>query len=452
MEPVKEIKRDKKKLMIILISVGAFLVTAAIITTVTLVILMNKVFTVSFDTGTDAEYIPQEVKWGEKVETPVTPPNPNKILNGWYDGDKLWDFENDKVYGDKVLRASWRDSVIAELNVTPARDIFAVGETFTFTGLHVVAIYDDGYSRVLEESEYAVTTNFQSNVVGTYTVTVASRSNNVTQTYEVRVSRLTKLSVSNNSFHVTKYLKGDEISFDNLLVTMEFESGDIEVNYTVIPQLKLSHEVTSETAEATIETVTITYGTTSFSASYPVTFLSPEYLVPLSYSITRPAYATTFMQYGKFTHSGLQISKLTAEFPSRAITVAESEYTVTCNLEEAGSSTAYATANNGDVSVSYAVRVVATSELTTLRVEVDSENTKLVYTVGDAFENSDIVANKICKIGLTNETIKVGLTVDEIIVTTEYNPNEAGSYRVTVTLADEASMTATYWVTVRAAS
>lgn len=452
MEQVTEVKKNKKKLKLILIIVGAVLVAAAIITTATLLSFMNRIFTVTFDTGTSAVIQAQEVKWGEKASEPETPYNSGKILNGWFNGNKQWNFESNKVYGDTVLTASWRDIQIERLEVTPNRTAFTLGETFSTVSHHprmVVAVYDDGSTRQLEESEYSLTTNYEPNVEGNYTVTVSARSNGVSSTYDVKVARLLSLKISPNSYHQKAFLIGDEIDYTSLRLVLEFEGEEVEADYTALPLLKLSVEIQDETIKKTTRTVTATYGNTGKTAEYTVTHYDPKYLVPVSYSVTRPAYASVFLQYGKFSANGLQIVKRTVEFPYRNIQVDESEYTVTCDITKPGKATATVKANNADLFITYEVTVVETSNLTNLRIEIDLELTKRVYSVGEELKPTDIVARKVCRVNNTAETITLDLSPDQIIITSEFDPTATGTQVVSVSLMEDAKINAKYTVTVR---
>lgn len=55
----------------------------------------------------------QTVKDGQKVTKPSDPvnisPNIDYKFEGWYNGDKLWDFDNDVVKGDITLVARWTE-------------------------------------------------------------------------------------------------------------------------------------------------------------------------------------------------------------------------------------------------------------------------------------------------------------------------------------------------------
>ncbi|MBE5737971.1 MAG: hypothetical protein E7348_06170 [Clostridiales bacterium] len=69
-------------------------------------------FTVTFVTDCDDVIANQTITSGGKVTKPKDPvkisANTDYIFDGWYNGDKLWDFENDVVEGDITLVAHWK--------------------------------------------------------------------------------------------------------------------------------------------------------------------------------------------------------------------------------------------------------------------------------------------------------------------------------------------------------
>ena len=83
-------------------------------------------YKVTFDSnGADATYPMQIVTHGSKVAQPETPTfvytaadgtTYNFVFENWYNGDYVWDFDNDVVTSDMTLRAKWtlEDSFFAE--------------------------------------------------------------------------------------------------------------------------------------------------------------------------------------------------------------------------------------------------------------------------------------------------------------------------------------------------
>lgn len=64
-------------------------------------------FTVSFEFGNGAENVGGTYDKGSKLTAPAAPVKAGYTFAGWYNGDKLWDFENDVIEGPVVLKARW---------------------------------------------------------------------------------------------------------------------------------------------------------------------------------------------------------------------------------------------------------------------------------------------------------------------------------------------------------
>ena len=69
-------------------------------------------YTVTFDSAGGTEIESQEVVEGNKVVRPTTPAkkstqNEEYEFSGWYEGDRLWNFEQDTVSENITLTARW---------------------------------------------------------------------------------------------------------------------------------------------------------------------------------------------------------------------------------------------------------------------------------------------------------------------------------------------------------
>ena len=71
--------------------------------------LPETTFTVSFDTDGAGEIASQEVKSGELLKAPEAPTKEGYVFDGWYHGDKEWNFDKDKVTSDITLVAKWAE-------------------------------------------------------------------------------------------------------------------------------------------------------------------------------------------------------------------------------------------------------------------------------------------------------------------------------------------------------
>ena len=67
----------------------------------------NESFSVSFEFGNGASSVANTFKKGSKLTAPDVPKKAGYSFLGWYNEDKLWDFENDVIEGPVVLKARW---------------------------------------------------------------------------------------------------------------------------------------------------------------------------------------------------------------------------------------------------------------------------------------------------------------------------------------------------------
>ena len=83
----------------------------AIIFVMVIVFALNGGYRVSFDTGGGTEIPYQKLRYGQLVQEPEAPERPGYVFDGWYyegDADGSWDFTSDKVGGDLILIARWK--------------------------------------------------------------------------------------------------------------------------------------------------------------------------------------------------------------------------------------------------------------------------------------------------------------------------------------------------------
>lgn len=73
-------------------------------------IKMREVFTVTFNVnGGDGEYVDQKISSGDKAVKPEAPTKAGYTFDGWYDGDKLFDFDSMPITANIALKAKWTD-------------------------------------------------------------------------------------------------------------------------------------------------------------------------------------------------------------------------------------------------------------------------------------------------------------------------------------------------------
>ncbi len=69
-------------------------------------------YTVTFDSDGGNKIDSQSVEHGESAVAPINPTKQNHEFIGWYFGDLLWDFENNKITSDITLTAKWESAIV----------------------------------------------------------------------------------------------------------------------------------------------------------------------------------------------------------------------------------------------------------------------------------------------------------------------------------------------------
>lgn len=120
----------------------------------------------------------------------------------------------------------------------PSKKVFYQGETFSYEGLIVYALYSSGETEILDSNRYGVSYEPGAlNTLGTHTVTITFTDNCVvsgysltitkTATYEitVREPQLTEIKVDPSNSQ-TGFYCGGSFSSDNLIVCAIYENGE----------------------------------------------------------------------------------------------------------------------------------------------------------------------------------------------------------------------------------
>ena len=69
-------------------------------------------YAVTFDSDGGNKVDSQTVAHGDSAEVPLSPTKQNNRFIGWYLGETLWDFENNKVSSDITLKAKWEADIV----------------------------------------------------------------------------------------------------------------------------------------------------------------------------------------------------------------------------------------------------------------------------------------------------------------------------------------------------
>ena len=111
--------------------------------------------TVMFDSHTDIEIPSQTVMAGEKVTMPdVVLERDGYAFVGWFNGDKMWDFDKDTVSEDMIISAKWESylsyEVIGNIESESVRSLFSEDEQDCL----IVTGCDFSVSNVVIPTEY----------------------------------------------------------------------------------------------------------------------------------------------------------------------------------------------------------------------------------------------------------------------------------------------------------
>lgn len=120
---------DKKKTLAIVIAVIILLLLIGLI-----IFLMNRRYTVTFETSEGVEISTQTVKRNGVVEKPEDPVREGYIFLGWYTEDDMeFDF-NTKITGNIKLIAKWKAiGEVTGLSIISGKKSIEVGEELTLT-------------------------------------------------------------------------------------------------------------------------------------------------------------------------------------------------------------------------------------------------------------------------------------------------------------------------------
>ena len=125
------IKKSNKKLIVSLCVLAAVIVLCLCTLSYILfgIVLQKDSYLVKFDTQGGTSLTDLVIKEGKKIETLSAPSKDGYTFDGWYVGDKKWDFNLDKIKGNTTLTAKW----IPNENIITYVD-YETGERFESKG------------------------------------------------------------------------------------------------------------------------------------------------------------------------------------------------------------------------------------------------------------------------------------------------------------------------------
>ena len=156
-----------------------------------------------------------------------------------------------------------------EIDTTNVKKSFNWGEAFNANNLVVIIVKNYGENVTATSDLYEViSTNFNSQVAGTYTITVLLSGTNYSKTYTVTVSEPQVLSIELNTENVKKVFDyNDNFTSENLVVTKVTEAGNVVASEN---EINIDYSAFNGTVAGNYNIVVNLNGTT-FSQSYSVT-------------------------------------------------------------------------------------------------------------------------------------------------------------------------------------
>lgn len=126
---------------------------------------------------------------------------------------------------------------LTELKIAqnPKKTLYYVGDEFVDTGMRVNAVYSDGTEELLKKSDYTVS-SLDTSSSGNKSVTVSyNKGKAKAAELPITVNERKAVGIKVTSYPKTTYSVGEEFSKDNMVVSLEYDNGDLEPieDYTV---------------------------------------------------------------------------------------------------------------------------------------------------------------------------------------------------------------------------
>lgn len=99
---------NKKSIILVSTLVGILVISLVVLSYILFgIVLQRESYIVKFDTLVDATIEDQIVKEGKTVKDVSSPTKSGYTFDGWYIGEKKWDFKKDTIKGNATLTAKW---------------------------------------------------------------------------------------------------------------------------------------------------------------------------------------------------------------------------------------------------------------------------------------------------------------------------------------------------------
>ncbi|MCH5156513.1 MAG: bacterial Ig-like domain-containing protein [Clostridiales bacterium] len=308
------------------------------------------------------------------------------------------------------------------VDVSGATTVFTMGSEFSYAGIVVTAHYENDTTQVITSGYDVSTGELDMNEPGTYTITVTYETKEATYQVTVKAATLERIEV-NADGATTLFYVDDEFTYEGIIVTAYYsdESSNPVTGYQVsTPDMSMAAEEV---------TITVTYQ--GKTATYSITVKEPALT---GITVDESGAKLVFFVGDEFTYDGIVV---TAHYENNTSEILDaSAYQVsTPNMNEAATVTVTVSYQGMDATYEIEVKAVELE-----RIEVNADEAKTEYIVGDQFTADGIVVTAYYNNGTSNT-----LGVEDYQVS-EPDMNEATTVTITVTYQGKS---ATYTITVR---
>ena len=230
-----------------------------------------------------------------------------------------------------------------------AKNVFFVGDDFSYEGLVVEANMSEGEPEELTESEYDVIPEADWNLTpGTKTVTISYKGNDLPLddiTYPIyvnekpKVKTLDHISLSGN--YKTDYFVGESFTYDGLIVTAHYVNDDFPSDVLDIDDVEVSTPDMTSVGSKTV-TVSYTFGEVTKQATYEISVSALPKVVEKIEIISNPT-KVEFNVGDNFTANGIEIKVTYTDETTLVITDSSEEFAHVSfsgyNMNESGTQT-----------------------------------------------------------------------------------------------------------------
>lgn len=315
-------------------------------------------------------------------------------------------------------------------NVDNAKKVFGYGESFSSNNISVTKTLKRGDIIKLNTNEYTVdSSQFNSQVLGTYDITISVPDTDFTYKYSVTVVDRPKELILKTDNVKMSYNYGEDLDLSGLVVQAISYNGE----FTTLSDQEYLITHSFDKNRVGTYAITVKLSGTLIEKSFNVTV--SDYILNISLNTE---YTATQFDYGDSFRSNLLVVYKNMASGSRQIAL-PSEYQVNSqdyNANQVGKYNITVTLNDTQFSASYEVTVVDYI----LTYEISGQKTQFNY--GEEIDISGIVVTRVMASGT-----RLVLTQDQYTIdTSNYNSHYIGEQTITISI--DGSEVARYTITI----